>query len=533
MDLDEKKAEKRDTDNFKILRDDFVSGFRNFGCKAIEEIIAHEPALSEESRWWSDIKKYNSKNAPNSIIATDNKEIDTGSFDASGVAKWMLYMYTDGTLNTYLTGGCKAVSIKDCSPSAFNSALNSYMALRNYTAHAGPNEENLDTEDFLNLACLVCWLTAHLCCTAQQAALAHLRQVRDEIAEEIGRKIDPRDEYDIAFHQAKPWLEEHRSRPGTSGGKGGRSRAAHGCSYGEGLPFPFENGDVATPFPVGPWERPRNVQAIFPSQIGADFPRVYEHLCPDMPGAELAQGLLCDATGAYPPEELPEIDYASRQPFLKDIEFTRTNGGKTKKALDLLTKIIYYYTKITWTILFFFGSFVFGMLGARSSHCFMLVNLQDGQRDAIAHMFIDRCAHDLKNRRYQPLLAPGIAQTLIYWYLSLSKDPNFWLTRICRFVYDPLSWICFFVFAGLLLMDAVHAAQTYKKYRHLENTLGAAVYFYLVKMARIPGKLGFALGLMLIMSYFGNYPYLYPIMVTGWLAMQACCRMSDFAGDKN
>lgn len=173
------------------------------------------------------------------------------------------------------------------------------------------------------------------------------------------------------------------------------------------------------------------------------------------------------------------------------------------------------------------------MLGARSSHCFMLVNLQDGQRDAIAHMFIDRCAHDLKNRRYQPLLAPGIAQTLIYWYLSLSKDPNFWLTRICRFVYDPLSWICFFVFAGLLLMDAVHAAQTYKKYRHLENTLGAAVYFYLVKMARIPGKLGFALGLMLIMSYFGNYPYLYPIMVTGWLAMQACCRMSDFAGDKN
>lgn len=490
MDLDEKKAEKRDTDNFKILRDDFVSGFRNFGCKAIEEIIAHEPALSEESRWWSDIKKYNSKNAPNSIIATDNKEIDTGSFDASGVAKWMLYMYTDGTLNTYLTGGCKAVSIKDCSPSAFNSALNSYMALRNYTAHAGPNEENLDTEDFLNLACLVCWLTAHLCCTAQQAALAHMRQVRDEIAEEIGRKIDPRDEYDIAFHQA-------------------------------------------TPFPVGPWERPRNVQAIFPSQIGADFPRVYEHLCPDMPGAELAQGLLCDATGAYPPEELPEIDYASRQPFLKDIEFTRTNGGKTKKALDLLTKIIYYYTKITWTILFFFGSFVFGMLGARSSHCFMLVNLQDGQRDAIAHMFIDRCAHDLKNRRYQPLLAPGIAQTLIYWYLSLSKDPNFWLTRICRFVYDPLSWICFFVFAGLLLMDAVHAAQTYKKYRHLENTLGAAVYFYLVKMARIPGKLGFALGLMLIMSYFGNYPYLYPIMVTGWLAMQACCRMSDFAGDKN
>ena len=73
MDLDEKKAEKRDTDNFKILRDDFVSGFRNFGCKAIEEIIAHEPALSEESRWWSDIKKYNSKNAPNSIIATDNR----------------------------------------------------------------------------------------------------------------------------------------------------------------------------------------------------------------------------------------------------------------------------------------------------------------------------------------------------------------------------------------------------------------------------------------------------------------------------
>ena len=96
--------------------------------------------------------------------------------------------------------------------------------------------------------------------------LAHMRQVRDEIAEEIGRKIDPRDEYDIAFHQAKPWLEEHRSRPGTSGGKGGRSRAAHGCSYGEGLPFPFENGDVATPFPVGPWERPRNVQAIFPSK---------------------------------------------------------------------------------------------------------------------------------------------------------------------------------------------------------------------------------------------------------------------------
>lgn len=145
---------------------------------------------------------------------------------------------------------------------------------------------------------------------------------------------------------------------------------------------------------------------------------------------------------------------------------------------------------------------------------------------------IDRCAHDLKTHRYKPLLAPGIALTLIYLYLEyLSLDPYFWLTRVFRFVYNPLSWICFFLFAGLLVLDAVHAANTYKQYRHLENTIGAAVYFYLFKMARVPGKIGFAVGLMLIMDIFGNYPYLFPIMVTGWLAMQACSKMVTGSAD--
>lgn len=128
--------------------------------------------------------------------------------------------------------------------------------------------------------------------------------------------------------------------------------------------------------------------------------------------------------------------------------------------------------------------------------------------------------------------APGIALTLIYLYLEyLSLDPYFWLTRVFRFVYNPLSWICFFLFAGLLVLDAVHAANTYKQYRHLENTIGAAVYFYLFKMARVPGKIGFAVGLMLIMDIFGNYPYLFPIMVTGWLAMQACSKMVTGSAD--
>lgn len=59
----------------------------------------------------------------------------------------------------------------------------------------------------------------------------------------------------------------------------------------------------------------------------------------------------------------------------------------------------------------------------------------------------------------------------------------------------------------------------------------AAVYFYLFKMARVPGKIGFAVGLMLIMDIFGNYPYLFPIMVTGWLAMQACSKMVTGSAD--
>lgn len=312
MDLEQMKTENRGTYNFILLQNDFVNGFRDFGRAAIDEIIENEPALSGNDRWLDDIKKYNKENAPNYIFATDNKEVNTGSFDASGVAKWMLYMYSDGTLNTYLTGGCRAVSIEDCSPSAFNSALNSYMALRNYTAHSSADAEDLDTEDLLNLACLACWLTAHLYCSAQDEALAHMRHVRDEIAEELGRTIEPHDEYDLAFHQAKPWLEDHKSTPGTAAAKGGRSHASRHHSYGEGLPFPFEGGDITAPFLVGPWERPLNAQAIFPSQIGAAFPREYEHLCPEMPGAELEQGLLHGATRAYPPKELPEMDYASR-----------------------------------------------------------------------------------------------------------------------------------------------------------------------------------------------------------------------------
>lgn len=532
MDLEQMKTENRGTYNFILLQNDFVNGFRDFGRAAIDEIIENEPALSGNDRWWDDIKKYNKENAPNYIFATDNKEVNTGSFDASGVAKWMLYMYSDGTLNTYLTGGCRAVSIEDCSPSAFNSALNSYMALRNYTAHSSAGAEDLDTEDLLNLACLACWLTAHLYCSAQDEALAHMRHVRDEIAEELGRTIEPHDEYDLAFHQAKPWLEDHKSTPGTAAAKGGRSHASRHHSYGEGLPFPFEGGDITAPFLVGPWERPLNAQAIFPSQIGAAFPREYEHLCPEMPGAELEQGLLHGATRAYPPKELPEMDYASRQPFLKDIQFTKENGGKTKKALDLLSKGLYYATMASsFVVLLMWGGFC-GLFGAKSAPFFVLVNMHDGQRDAIAHMFIDRCAHDLKTHRYKPLLAPGIALTLIYLYLEyLSLDPYFWLTRVFRFVYNPLSWICFFLFAGLLVLDAVHAANTYKQYRHLENTIGAAVYFYLFKMARVPGKIGFAVGLMLIMDIFGNYPYLFPIMVTGWLAMQACSKMVTGSAD--
>ena len=51
------------------------------------------------------------------------------------------------------------------------------------------------------------------------------------------------------------------------------------------------------------------------------------------------------------------------------------------------------------------------------------------------------------------------------------------------------------------------------------------------KMARVPGKIGFAVGLMLIMDIFGNYPYLFPIMVTGWLAMQACSKMVTGSAD--
>lgn len=117
MDLEQMKTENRGTYNFILLQNDFVNGFRDFGRAAIDEIIENEPALSGNDRWWDDIKKYNKENAPNYIFATDNKEVNTGSFDASGVAKWMLYMYSDGTLNTYLTGGCRAVSIEDCSPS--------------------------------------------------------------------------------------------------------------------------------------------------------------------------------------------------------------------------------------------------------------------------------------------------------------------------------------------------------------------------------------------------------------------------------
>lgn len=415
------------------------------------------------------------------------------------------------------------------------SGLNEYVTspvLLTDTVLDSLKAQALDTEDLLNLACLACWLTAHLYCSAQDEALAHMRHVRDEIAEELGRTIEPHDEYDLAFHQAKPWLEDHKSTPGTAAAKGGRSHASRHHSYGEGLPFPFEGGDITAPFLVGPWERPLNAQAIFPSQIGAAFPREYEHLCPEMPGAELEQGLLHGATRAYPPKELPEMDYASRQPFLKDIQFTKENGGKTKKALDLLSKGLYYATMASsFVVLLMWGAFC-GLFGAKSAPFFVLVNMHDGQRDAIAHMFIDRCAHDLKTHRYKPLLAPGIALTLIYCYLEyLSRDPYFWLTRVFRFVYNPLSWICFFLFAGLLVLDAVHAAKTYKQYRHLENTIGAAVYFYLFKMARVPGKIGFAVGLMLIMNIFGNYPYLFPIMVTGWLAMQACSKMVTGSAD--
>lgn len=34
-----------------------------------------------------------------------------------------------------------------------------------------------------------------------------------------------------------------------------------------------------------------------------------------------------------------------------------------------------------------------------------------------------------------------------------------------------------------------------------------------------------------IMDIFGNFPYLFPIMVTGWLAMQACSKMVTGSAD--
>lgn len=239
MDLEQMKTENRGTYNFILLQNDFVNGFRDFGRAAIDEIIENEPALSGNDRWWDDIKKYNKENAPNYIFATDNKEVNTGSFDASGVAKWMLYMYSDGTLNTYLTGGCRAVSIEDCSPSAFNSALNSYMALRNYTAHSSADAEDLDTEDLLNLACLACWLTAHLYCSAQDEALAHMRHVRDEIAEELGRTIEPHDEYDLAFHQAKPMAGGSQIHTGNSCRQGRKISCFAPSLLRRGAAFPF------------------------------------------------------------------------------------------------------------------------------------------------------------------------------------------------------------------------------------------------------------------------------------------------------
>lgn len=111
------------------------------------------------------------------------------------------------------------------------------MALRNYTAHSSADAEDLDTEDLLNLACLACWLTAHLYCSAQDEALAHMRHVRDEIAEELGRTIDPR-RIRPGVPSGQAMAGGSQIHTGNSAAKGGRSHARAITLTARGA-FPF------------------------------------------------------------------------------------------------------------------------------------------------------------------------------------------------------------------------------------------------------------------------------------------------------
>ncbi len=268
-------------------------------------------------RWWDDIKKYNKENAPNYIFATDNKEVNTGSFDASGVAKWMLYMYSDGTLNTYMTGGCRAVSIEDCSPSAFNSALNSYMALRNYTAHSSADAEDLDTEDLF------------------EPGLPGLLADGTPVLLGPGRSPGP--------HAACPgrncrgtWPDNRtprRIRPGVPSGQamagGSQIHTGNSCRqgrkiscfapslYGEGLPFPLKAATLLPPFLVGPWSARSTHRRSSPAKSGPRSPASMSTSVPKCQEQNWSRAFCTALQGPIPPKELPEMDYASRQPFLK------------------------------------------------------------------------------------------------------------------------------------------------------------------------------------------------------------------------
>ncbi len=109
-----------------------------------------------------------------------------------------------------------------------------------------------------------------------------------------------------------------------------------------------------------------------------------------------------------------------------------------------------------------------------------------------------------KTHRYKPLLAPGIALTLIYLLPGIPFPGSLFLADkslpfcLQSSFLDLLFPVCGVAGSGC----GTRRRKTYKQYRHLENTIGAAVYFYLFKMARVPGKIGFAVGLMLIMNIF-------------------------------
>ena len=147
-------------------------------------------------------------------------------------------------------------------------------------------------------------------------------------------------------------------------------------------------------------------------------------------------------------------------------------------------------------------------------------------------MFIDRCAHDLKTHRYKPLLAPGIALTLIYCYLEyLSRDPYFWLTRVLPF--------CLQSFFPGFCFSCLRGCWFWMRYTPQKPTSSTAIW----KTRSVPPRISICsrwrvspARLALLSAYadhghLWNFPYLFPIMVTGWLAMQACSKMVTGSAD--